>query len=268
MEGDPVRRLVLLTAVALFAITAVAYAVANTMTYKASVSYKGKPAKTKPANTSYTGTLHIDTNPPGLQPDIGPSTTVFFAKAFNVNGKAFPSCTQAEIDGKPDPLPAKCNKTIVGKGTADAYAGTPGNPKASSVHECLTVKAMNGEGGKKLFLVVTPVVCKDGTQPAVVFSNRVIPGTIIKASGVFGFAVRFDIPQSLQTQLGLAISLTDFSVTIDGKPQKVKVKGKSVSESYLQLTACSGHLPTKAETKFKDATGNITTATSTGQSKC
>jgi hypothetical protein len=268
MEGDPVRRLVLLTVVAVFAVTAVAYAVANTMSYTAKVSYKGKPTPAKPANTSYTGTLHIDTTPPGQQPDIGPATTVFFAKGIQNNGKDFPSCTQAEIDGKADPLPAKCNKTIVGKGTAEAFAGTPGNPKSASVHECLDIKAMNGPGGKKLFLVATPVVCKDGTQPAVVFSNRVIPGTVIKASGVFKFAVRFDIPQSLQTQLGLAISLTDFSVTIDGKPRTFKIKGQSVKESYLQLTACKSSLPTKAETKFRDGSGAITTVTSTGKSNC
>jgi hypothetical protein len=252
----------------MFAITAVALAVANTMSYTAKVSYKGKPTPKKPANMKYTGTLDIETNPPGQQPDIGPKTEVHFDKLIKNNAAHFPSCTQGEVDGKADPLPAKCQKAIVGKGTAEAYAGTPGNPKASSVHECLNVKAINGPKGKLLMLAVTAITCPDGTQPAVALSNRVIPGTVLKGSGPFKFVVRFDIPESLQTQLGLAISLTHFEVIIDGKPRTFKIGGESVTESYLQLTGCKDHLTVKAITTFKDSTGKLTPVTSNSKSKC
>ena len=53
----------------LAAIAAIAYAVTDTVTYTASGSHKGKPSKAKPAYLTYIGTLHVDTNPPGSQPD-------------------------------------------------------------------------------------------------------------------------------------------------------------------------------------------------------
>lgn len=258
------RRLVLMTAIAVMAFAGVAYAVANTMNYTATTKAKGKPSKKKPAPLTYVGTLKIDTNPAGQQPDVGPATTVFFAKPIVNNSKYFPFCTKAEIDGQPS-IPAKCTKAITGTGTATAYAGHPGQPRASSVKEDLNVKVINGAPvGKMLFLVVS-------SQPGapVPLANRVIPGTVTKASGAFGFAVRFDIPQDLQTNLGLSISLTDFAVTIPGKPTSVKVKGKTQKLSYLALNACpGGHLPVKAITDFRDSGGTVTPVTSTSSAAC
>jgi hypothetical protein len=49
-----VRRLVLLTAVAVLAIAGVAYAVTDTVTYSTKLSHKGTPSTKKPANLSYT----------------------------------------------------------------------------------------------------------------------------------------------------------------------------------------------------------------------
>jgi hypothetical protein len=251
------------------AFTAVAYAVTNTLTYSAKISHKGKPSVKKPANMSYTGTLHIDTNPPGQQPDIGPATEVFFAKGIKHNGPHLPSCTQKEVDGMAA-IPAKCKAAIVGTGTAKAYAGQPGADRSKSVKEDLDVTAINGEKGSQLFLVVQTVNDREtGAPPAVPVTNRVIPGTIKKASGKFAFSVRFDIPADLQQQLGLAISLTDFSVAIPGKAFTVKVKGKTVKESLLQETVCKGTYPVKAITTFKDfTTGALTKVTSESSAKC
>jgi hypothetical protein len=245
------------------AITGVAYAVTNTLTYSGKVTFKGKPTAKKPANTAYTGTLHIDTDPPGTQPDTAPTTSVYFAKAFKINAAYFPSCKVTDIDGKPT-FPSKCNKAVVGTGTAVALAGSPGSPSANSVREDLTVKAVNGAKGKALYLVLT-----SNPGAPVAINNRVVPGTIVKQSGAFGLLVRFDIPADLQSQLGLSISLTDFLVKISGSPKKVKIKGKSVKVSYLQLRACKGSLPVKATSQFKDAsTGAVTPVTSTSTAKC
>jgi len=260
-----VRRLVLLSAVAVLAFAGVAYAVANTLTYTGTGSHKGTPSVKKPANYTYTGTLNIDTEPPGQQPDIAPTTRVFFAKQIKNNAALFPSCKQAEIDGMAT-IPAKCTKAIVGKGAATAYAGQPGAPRANSVKEDLTVKAINGPKGKKLFLVVSSTP----TAPVQIL-NRVIPGTVVRASGPFGFSVRFDIPENLQTQLGLSISLTYFQVKISGTPRTFTVKGKKVKVSYLQVTSCpGGKLPVKAIAKFKDSAngGTLTPVTSASRGKC
>jgi hypothetical protein len=245
------------------AITGVAYAVADTLTYSGKVTYKGKPSVKKPANTAYTGTLHIDTNPPGSQPDTAPTTMVYFAKAFKLNAAYFPTCSITDIDGQPA-FPAKCNAAVVGSGTATALAGSPGSPASSSVREDLSVKAVNGTKGKVLYLVLT-----SNPGAPVAINNRVVPGTVVKQSGVFGYLVRFDIPADLQSQLGLSISLTDFNVTIVGTPRKVKIKGKSTKVSYLQLTACKGSLPVKAIAQFKDAsTGAIAPVTSESTAPC
>jgi hypothetical protein len=245
------------------AITGVAYAVTNTLTYSGNVTYKGKPTAKKPANTAYTGLLHIDTNPPGSQPDTAPTTSVYFAKAIKNNAAYFPSCTIAEIDGQPA-FPSKCNSAVVGTGTATALAGSPGASAAQSVKEDLTVKAVNGPKGKLLYLVLT-----SSPGAPVAINNRVVPGTVVKQSGAFGFLVRFDIPADLQTQLGLSISLTDFNVKVSGTPKTVTIKKKKVKVAYLQLTSCKGSLPVKAIANFKDAsTGQVVPVTSESTAKC
>jgi hypothetical protein len=258
-----VRRLVLLTAVAVFAITAVAYAVTDTVSYSAKLAKSGKPSTKKPANLTYTGILHVDTNPPGNQPDTAPTTSIYYSKAIKNNAKYFPFCNQAEIDGAPS-FPAKCNKAIVGTGTASSLAGTPGNPSSTSVRENLTVKAVNGPSGKVLFLVLNST---PGAPVAI--TNRVVPGAVAKASGTFGFLTRFVVPADLQNQLGLSIALTDFNVKISGTPRSLKVNGTTQKIAYLQLTSCPGTLPSKAIATFKDAnTGAQTNVTSTSSSKC
>jgi hypothetical protein len=251
LEGvSTVRKLVLLTVVAVVSITAVAYAVTDTVSYSAKYVKSGKPSSKKPANLTYTGILHVDTNPPGSQPDTAPTTSIFYSKAIKNNAAHFPFCNQKDIDGQ-GTFPAKCNKAIVGTGTASSLAGTPGNPSNQSVREDLTVKAVNGPSGKAIFLVLTS---KPGAPVAI--NNRVVPGAVVKGAGAFGFVTRFQVPADLQNQLGLSIALTDFNVKISGTPRTVKVNGKSVKESYLQLTSCpGGGLPAKAVATFKDSNG-------------
>jgi len=245
------------------AITAVAYAVDNTVSYTSKVTYKGKPTSTKPANLTYTGTLHIDTNPQGQQPDTAPRTSVYFAKAIKNNSKYFPFCNASEIDGQ-QTIPAKCSKAKVGTGTASALAGSPGT-SGSSIRENLTVTAMNGPKGKSIYLVLNST-----PDAPVAIQNRVVPGTVVKSSGAFGFLVRFDVPQDLQEQLGLSIALTDFNVKISGTPRNVKVGKVFKKISYMQLTSCKGSLPVKAIAQFKDSANgnNIKPVTATSSAKC
>lgn len=245
------------------AITAVAYAVTDTVTYTAKMTHKGKPTAKNPANASYQGILHIDTDPPGQQPEGAPTTSVYFAKAIKNNAKYFPFCNKTEIDGQQS-FPSKCNKAVVGTGTASALAGGPGNPSSQSVKEDLNVKAVNGPKGKLIYLVLN----SSPTAP-VAIQNRVVPGTVVKSSGPYGFLVRFDIPADLQQQLGLTVSLTDFDVKISGAPRKVKVGKVFKKISYLQLTSCKGSLPVKAIAQFKDKdSGQVKPVTSESKGKC
>jgi hypothetical protein len=250
------------------AIGAVAYAaVNNTVTYSSKVSFKGKPTTKAPANTAYTGILHIDTDPSGNQPETAPKTSVFFAKAIKNNAKYFPFCNQSEVDGQPA-IPAKCKKAIVGTGSAKALAGSPGQPASSSINESLNVTAMNGAKGSAIYLVLNTT--PDAPVP---ITNRIVPGFVVKSSGAFGFLVRFEIPQNLQEPVqGIKVALTDFNVKISGTPKKVKVGRVFKKISYLQLTSCKGSLPSKAVAEFNhtDDAGQTTTlpVTSTSSIKC
>ena len=257
------RRLVLLTVVAVLALTVgIAYAVTDTLTYTGTGSHKGRPSTKKPANFSYTGTLSVDTNPPGLQPDVAPSTSVYFAKGIKRNGAYFPFCNQSEIDGMPT-FPAKCNKAVVGTGTATAYAGQPGGDRTQSITETLNVKAVNGPKGKALWLVLNSTP----TAP-VAITNRIVPGTIVASSGAFAFLVRFDIPANLQEPVpGVKVALAYFKVSISGSPRTVTIKHKKAKVSYLQLTSCKGKMSVKAISTFDD-NGTPTPVTSTSSGKC
>lgn len=230
---------------ACLAIAAVAYAANNTVTYSSKLSpAHPKPKAGKPANIGYEGILSVSTSD-GTQPDSGPSTVLYFAKQFVNNGKKFPGCTVADIDGKPA-IPAKCKAATVGAGTASSLAGVPGTPSSSSLAEALKVTAINGTKGE-LFLVL------NATSP-VPITNRVIPGKVGRGSGQFGYTITFNVPVNLQNVGGLQVALTHFDVKISPK-KTVKVKGKKVS--YLQLKSCpSNHkLPFKTVNNFGNVAG-------------
>jgi hypothetical protein len=260
-----VRRIALIAAMALFATAATAWAVTNTLTYSATLKKASSKAPTTaaPVDAGYNAVLHIDTNPAGTQPDIAPVTTVYFAKEIKQNAKAWAGCKMSDIDGQTT-FPAKCNKAIVGTGTATAYAGSPGHPVGESVKEDLTVKAVNATGGKQIMLVLTSA---PGSPVAI--NNRVVPGALGSASGAYGYKVAFAIPEDLQNQLGLSIALADFKVNISNKPKLITLKGKKVKAGYLQLTGCKGHkVPVKAVATFKDENGATTNVTSESTAKC
>jgi len=117
---------------ALLATAATAWAVTNTLTYSATLKKASSkaPSAKAPVDTGYNALLHIDTDPAGTQPDIAPVTTIYFAKQIKQNAKAWPGCKMTEIDGQTT-FPSKCNKGVVGAGTATAYAGSPGSPVAN-----------------------------------------------------------------------------------------------------------------------------------------
>ena len=257
------RRIALLAVVVgVLAAAATAWAVTNTVSYTVTLkkATTGKPTAKKPIRVQYHAHLHIDTDPAGSQPDTAPVTSIYFAKQIKQNSKLLPGCTQADIDGKPA-FPSKCTKAKVGGGTAQALAGTPGSPAANSVTENLNVGFYNGKSNKVLLVL--------NSQPGapVAITNRVVPGDLAAGKGAFGYRVDFKIPPDLQNQLGLSISLVDFNVTIASKAFKVRVKGKTKSVGYLELTGC-GSLPVEAIAHFKDVNGVQTDVTNDSVAKC
>jgi hypothetical protein len=228
---------------------AVAFAANNTVSYTVKLSpAHPKPKAGKPANIGYEGILDVKTTD-GTQPDTGAKTTLYFPKQLINNAKKFPSCKPSEIDGK-DSIPSKCKKAIVGSGTAQSEAPTPGQPPNPALAESLKVTAMNGDKGKTLMLIL------NAASPVQIL-NRVIPGKLGPGGGQFGYTVTFTVPADLQNIAGAQIALAHFDVKISAK-KTAKVGKKKVS--YLQLKACpsSGKLPTKTFIDFDNSAGAST----------
>lgn len=241
------RRLVVVGGIvaACLAVAAVAYAATNTVTYTSKLSpAHPKPKKGKPVNVGYEGILDVSNG--GNQPDTGTNTVIYFPKQLITNAKKFPSCTQADIDGKPA-VPAKCKAAVVGTGVATSLAGIPG--QAPGLTEQLNVTAYNGSKGKFLLLNLN-------TKPGqlVPITNRVIPGKFGKGGGAFGYTLDFAVPPNLQNVGGLQVALSHFDVKISAK-KTVKVKGKKIS--FLQLGSCpkSKTMPTKTIEQFDNSAG-------------
>src|SRR4051794_30243396 len=101
----------------------------NTFSMRAEIALSGppgSPSPTIPARLGYRWITHADTDPPGSQPDTISTLTIAIPRATS-NARYFPSCTQAEIDGRQS-FPDSCRPAIVGYGNASAYAGSPGGP--------------------------------------------------------------------------------------------------------------------------------------------
>jgi hypothetical protein len=221
-----------------------AYALTNnTVKYGVTLKSKGKPKKGKAVPTSYRGVLDVATDN-GTQPNVAPTTKIYFAKQLVQNAKYFPKCDPKKLDGQTT-VPASCKKAVVGKGTATASGGAPGGAINPATTESLTVTAYNGLKGKQLLLAV------NGSSPLVI-SNRVIVGTLGKGSGPYGYTITFAVPADLQFQLGLQVALTHFDVTTSAKTITAKIKGKKKKVSYLSLASCpkSHKLPVKTVVNF------------------
>ncbi|HKN94960.1 MAG TPA: hypothetical protein VJU60_11555 [Thermoleophilaceae bacterium] len=245
---------------------ATAYALQpNTVSYTVKAKKKGKASKKHPAPLSYEGILSVGTSN-GTQPNVAPTTTLFFPKGIVQNAKYFPKCNPKALDGQSS-VPKSCKKAVIGSGTAQASGGAPGQPINPATTEQLKVTAYNGLRGKQILLAL------NGSSPLQI-SNRVVVGTMGKGGGKFAYTVTFAVPADLQYQLGLQVALTHFDVKISPKTRSAKVHGKKTKVSYLAATKC-GTLPTQTTVDFDQdgapggpGTGPTTPVTVTGTMKC
>ena len=233
----------------LFAVGALVCAVAattafalsnNTVNYTVKATKKGKPSKAHPAPLSYEGILDVGTSD-GKQPNVAPTTKLYFPKQVVNSAKYFPACDGSKLDGQAT-VPASCKRAVIGRGTARASGGAPGQPTNPATTENLTVTAYNGKRGKQLLLVV------NGSSPLQI-QNRVITGKLGPGSGKFGYTVTFTVPADLQYQLGLQVALTHFDVKLSPKTRTATVHGRKKKVSYLAATKC-GTLPTQTTVNF------------------
>jgi hypothetical protein len=198
----------------------------TTLTVTPTVSPNKAGTKKKPQGVKLAFKLHWET-PGDLEKPVIRSSDVFFPKGSLYNGGKYPKCTEAKLNN--GGLAACPPKSIMGKGTGDAFADTV------ITHPSITV--VNG-GANKVFLWTIL------TNPARV--QKAVPGTITKQSGQWAYKLHLTVPTALQIVAGVPIALRDLTVTSGGK---------AYAKDWLATTSC----PASKKWPF-----SVTTALSTG----
>lgn len=152
------------------------------------------------------------TTPPTIQ-----EATIMFPKGLRFNGRKFPSCSSAILDGQG---PAACPAgSKVGTGNVEANAlGLAASPK---------ITAFNGPGGNKIELFVsldTPISIAETME-----------GVLSPGPDGFANQLRVQIPPNLQQPApGVYAAITHLDVSVRAHR---RVHGKAVS--YIESTSCT-----------------------------
>jgi len=208
--------LVVIAALALAGIgAAVSFAVNPDLTMSASISPTKHGTKKKAKKTKLV--VKLTTEGTAAEPNgsfAAKTTVVHLPKELQFNGKAFPTCSNAQVTSDDSKCPAKSK---VGSGTAT------GN--ALNIDEHLKVTAYNGPGGNKLELLL---VSQDGPLPI----HQAIEGTLTSDSGKFGKKLTVIIPDSLVSPVqGVFATLRQFTTNINA----LVGKGK---KAYVGVQSC------------------------------
>jgi hypothetical protein len=183
----------------------------QTVQSKVSPSKAGTVAKPKGASLFVrTATKNDD----GSQPPVTSKAVITFPKEFEFNGKAFPSCTKAQLNDQGMLSQCIAKGAQVGTGSSTGQLGT-----AKPVFK---IVAINGPGGNKIELYI---------QGAPV--NKALEGTLAGSKGKVK-KLTVPIPPEIQQAVpGTFASIADFSTTVK---KSIKVKGKTVN--YFETTGC------------------------------
>ena len=234
--------LIAATAAASFSVVAVAHAVDvnHALTIKVT-GKKGTAAAPKPVSLEVkTGTTAKD---PKLDGSYGTrSVVIHFDKNLKFNTTRFPVCSKITVASKPETCP---KGSLVGRGQTRSVAGAPqlvNNP---------TVEAYNSAGGKlQLRLVKSPGDVLD--------SKQVLTGTLRPDTGKFGKKLVVPIPEKLQINNGLFVTIRAFSTLISNKPF---IKGGK-KNYYVESKGCKGSYQFKGDFVLTDGKKDSVVTTS------
>jgi hypothetical protein len=203
-------------------------AVSPDLTISASVSPTKHGTKKKPKKTKLVVKLATEgkANDPSQPCSATPTpegcngtfaatkTVVHLGSELQFNGKAFPTCTNAQVTADDSQCPTK-SKVGSGKATGNAL----------NLDEHLNVTAYNGPGGNKLELLL---VSTDGPLPI----HQALEGVLSADSGKYGKKLTVNIPPSLVSPVsGVFATLRQFDTTINA------ITGKN-NKPYVGIQAC------------------------------
>jgi hypothetical protein len=252
------RVAILVSAVALLAIAAVAYAQTQENTYavKGSVSPAKAGSKKKPQAVKVVFAYQVGEKN-GLQPSAIDRYKISFYGVRSINGSKFPKCTADMINnaGNSDTVCPSGSK--VGSGTIDNYVYNDTDPSGGNGgFPCKKQLAIYNSGKRKgaLFVYGDPNQCGGvGALPA--FPIDYVPGD----GG--GTALQFDVPPTvLHPIAGLSVAVRSVQSSI---LQKTVKRGKK-KYAYYESIKCKGkNRPIKVT--FHTEAGQTATAAATAK---
>ena len=212
---------------------AVSSAVNPDLTMKASISPTKHGTKKKPKKTKLV--VNLTTEGTAAEPNgsfSASKTVVHLPKELQFNGKAFPTCTNAQVTADDTKCP---RKSKVGFGAAT------GNALQTDEH--IKVIAYNGPGGNKLELLL---LSQDGPLPI----HQAIEGVLSSDKAPYGKKLTVTIPPGLVSPVtGVYPTLRQFDTTINA------VVGKN-KKPYVGVQSCPKNktMAFAADYTFSDGT--------------
>ena len=247
------RLIAALTAVAVVAVVATAYA-ANTYEVDiATVSPKGKgtPSKPLPAKFSFGYEVNDDQGnrpSPIRQYRIAPEGLFAYPKPFK-------ACKFTDTDDAT--VSSKCSKARIGGGTVINNTGPRQDVTAKLICQLKLTLYNISDAGKNGGLAIR----LDGDPPSCpisVHTSIKAPFTTVKLDGVKTSELRFSVPDNLAHPAGLDNAVVDTTSVVERKTAKMMIKGVQRTVGFYSEIGCKGKRSVRVQ--FVDETGRKFTA--------
>ena len=248
-------RFLVVALIAVFGISAVAFAQQNAYTVTAKVPAGGSKKKPKAGGFTFNFTI---SDPAGNIPQIIKTYSLGITGS-QVNTKVAKTCTAASINAAQSDSGCT-SKAKIGSGSVTAVIGTAGQPLSSKAGDCgLNLTIWNG-GKNKAALFLEGGTGKPGVPACPAPISQAIDAKWVKKDG--GTALVFEVPDALRHPVpGLDVSVVSTKSTL--KKITKKIKGKK--RGYFESIGCKGTRSVTAT--FTDESGTATPVSATA-GKC
>jgi hypothetical protein len=247
-------RLLAVAVIAVFGLSAVAFAQTSGNTYSvhAKVNVKGG-SKKKPKPGGFDIGFQIG-DAAGNVPQVV-KTYFIGAQGLKVNTKvATKTCTVKTMDQAQSD--SKCSKSaLIGKGEINNYVSNAGAPAAGATTCRLPVKIYNAGRNKAAIWI------KTGPPDCIAAVAQAIDAKWVSKGGYTG--LQFTVPDGLRHQLGLDLSVFKVDTKFAKKTRTIKVRGKKHTVGYFESVGCGKSKHRKVRATFTDETNRTVTANET-----
>ncbi len=246
-------RLLAVAVIAVFGLSAVAFAQTsgNTYTVNATVKIKGgSKKKPKPGGFSLGFTI---SDPAGTVPHVV-KTYFIGGQGLKVNTKVAKTCSAKSMDQAQ--TDSKCPKaSLIGSGEINNYVSMVGQPVATATTCRLPVKVYNAGKNKAAIWI------KTGPPDCIAAVAQAIDAKWVTKHGITG--LQFTVPDGLRHQLGLDLSVFRVETKFKKITKRLKVHGKKQTVGYFESVGCGKSKKRKILATFTDESGATASAKKT-----